>query len=57
MIVCDKCDKDCTNEYLTEVNPEGGFGRPRFLMCDACLEAAEKGSLAAAACDRTRMVQ
>jgi hypothetical protein len=47
MIVCDSCGKDCTKEYLTEVNPEGGFGKPRYLMCDECLEKAPEGSFAA----------
>ena len=46
-VLCDNCGKDCTRLFLTEVNPPGGFGRPRHLMCDDCLRAAPDGSLAA----------
>ena len=46
-VCCDQCGKDCTKEFLTEVNPEGGFGRERWLMCDECLWAAPEGSIAA----------
>lgn len=55
MMHCDQCGKDCSVEFLTAVNPEGGFGLPRSaskpkpwqLMCDECLDAAPEGSYAA----------
>lgn len=38
---CGNCEREIGDgEYATEINPEGGFGRPRFLVCDACLPIA-----------------
>jgi hypothetical protein len=54
VIRCDNCGKDCTDEFLTAINPLGGFGRDRFLMCDACLDAAPEGSHAAEVRDAMR---
>ncbi len=44
---CDHCDKECGSQYLIEVNPEGGWGRPQYLVCEDCLDKAEPGSLMA----------
>lgn len=44
---CDGCGKVKRGEFLTEINPEGGFGRPRYILCDACLDAAPDGSYTA----------
>lgn len=44
---CDQCGKKKGKEFLVQINPEGGLGRPRFLMCNDCLRAAPKGSYAA----------
>lgn len=49
---CDKCGRQV--ETLTEINPEGGWGRPRYVVCDACLQAAEDGSLVAQVRDAMR---
>lgn len=37
---CDKCNKDLPDsDYFTEVNPEGGYGCRRVLVCDRCMAA------------------
>lgn len=38
IVRCIECRRNARDdEYLTEINPEGGFGRPRVLVCDNCL--------------------
>ena len=27
------------SDFLTEINPEGGYGRPQFLCCDDCMRS------------------
>lgn len=37
---CDDCGRDGRpSEYLTQINPEGGYGRGRFLACDDCMRS------------------
>jgi hypothetical protein len=34
---CEKGLKD--DEFYTEVNPPGGYGRPQVLVCDGCMKS------------------
>jgi len=37
---CDDCQRELPDsDYFTEINPEGGYGRPRFLACDDCMKS------------------
>jgi hypothetical protein len=38
-VTCTDCHKDCTTEFLTEINPPGGFGRRQVLVCDECMKS------------------
>lgn len=35
---CSNCKRRMDGEeYLTQVNPPGGYGRPQILICDDCM--------------------
>jgi hypothetical protein len=37
---CDDCKRDLPDsDHFTQINPEGGYGRPRFLACDDCMKS------------------
>lgn len=37
---CNDCGKTGEPDgFLTLINPEGGYGRPRFLVCDWCMRS------------------
>jgi hypothetical protein len=37
---CDDCKHDLPNSaFFTQINPEGGYGRPRFVACDDCMKS------------------
>lgn len=37
---CNDCGKfGAGAEFLTLINPEGGYGRARFLCCDDCMKS------------------
>lgn len=39
-IICADCKRETTDEeFLTEINPPGGYGRPQVLVCDACMNS------------------
>ena len=38
-ICCDCSQKIRDWEYATEINPEGGYGRPRLVVCDPCMRS------------------
>jgi hypothetical protein len=36
---CDDCEVEKSDEdYFTEVNPPGGYGRTRYIVCDDCMK-------------------
>lgn len=40
MATCSECLRDTgATGHLTQVNPEGGYGRPRVLICDECMSS------------------
>jgi protein-arginine kinase activator protein McsA len=39
-IICNHCGKNAFDQYLTQINPEGGYGRKRWLVCDDCMRPA-----------------
>lgn len=39
-IICNDCKKFEPGQFLTEINPEGGYGRPQFLVCDDCMKSS-----------------
>ena len=39
MNICDDCKAEISDGFLTEVNPRGGYGMPRTLICDQCMES------------------
>lgn len=39
-LVCGDCKKPVEDDaFYTEVNPEGGHGRPQLLVCDDCINS------------------
>jgi hypothetical protein len=39
-IACGDCGAAVADEaFYTEINPEGGYGRPQLLVCDACMKS------------------
>jgi hypothetical protein len=41
-VKCGVCKRNSRHyEFLTEVNPEGGYDRPQFLVCDDCMKTAQ----------------
>lgn len=41
MVPCDGCKRDCQDDFLTQINPEGGYDLPRVLICDECMASDE----------------
>lgn len=41
MTKCGQCGESSPIEYYTEVNPEGGYGQRRLLICDKCLSGSD----------------
>ncbi len=38
---CSNCDKPFSDgQHIVEVNPNGGYGFPRIVVCDYCLVTA-----------------
>jgi hypothetical protein len=41
-IMCNSCHRAVSgSQYLTEVNPPGGYGREQVLVCDDCMASDE----------------
>jgi hypothetical protein len=39
---CNHCGAALRDDvYYTEVNPQGGHGRDRYLVCDKCMQSGE----------------
>lgn len=39
-MICGDCKRALSDDqFLTEVNPEGGYGRPQLLVCDDCMNS------------------
>lgn len=39
-LTCGDCGKEVGgDEFFTLINPEGGYGQPQFLACDACMKS------------------
>ena len=37
-MICADCKQEVADEeYLTQINPEGGYNRPQVLICDDCM--------------------
>jgi hypothetical protein len=36
---CGDCGTSDEQEFYTTINPEGGYGRPELLVCDACMKS------------------
>lgn len=37
---CDDCHEGIPGDkYLTQINPKGGYGQPRMLVCDDCMRS------------------
>jgi len=36
---CSDCKQSRPGQFLTQINPEGGYGRTRFLACDECMKS------------------
>lgn len=36
---CADCGASDESLYYTTINPEGGYDRPRVLVCDACMRS------------------
>jgi hypothetical protein len=40
MARCGDCEQDKPGfAMMTEINPEGGYGRPQLLVCDDCMRS------------------
>ena len=39
MDCCDCAREVADEEFYTQINPEGGYGRPQALVCDACMRS------------------
>ena len=41
-VICGDCGRLVPfNQYLTEVNPPGGFGQDQVLLCDDCIKSPQ----------------
>lgn len=40
MLFCDDCKREIRDQdFATEINPEGGYGRSRVVICDDCMRS------------------
>jgi hypothetical protein len=39
-LICADCKRECSgDEFLTQINPPGGYGIEQVLVCDPCMQS------------------